>query len=190
MDFSADIKTEVIQQQVIKILYDHLNSEIASRSAAWIAADTAFYASIGRPAPDFSVESIANDNFYPGVVTSLINAPIDKYPNVSAYCWSAIPTTSRDDIAEEYAILVSIEVMVKSIESELEANSRIQKTLEAIHAVIVKNQSLNNTANTMNAPSKTMGDIFVRREEHSRGPRWFWQGGSLTYPVEKYGKLF
>lgn len=190
MDFTSDIPTEDIQRQTIKVLYDGLNTEIAARSTAWTTKDTDFYASIGRSAPNFTVEDIEAENFYPGVVPSLIKAPIDKYPNVSAYAWIANPTNSGDDSAEEYRIVVSIEVMVKSIESELEVNSRIQKTLEAIHAVMVKNPSINHTVNTISPPTKMMGDVFVRREAHSQGDRWFWQGGKLEYATEKYGILF
>lgn len=190
MDFTADIQTEEIQRQTIKILYDDLNTEITNRSAGWTTKDTTYYASIGRPAPGFTVEQVDTENFYPGVVPSLIKAPIEKYPNVSAYAWQAVPTNSRDDTAEEYRITLAIEVMVKSITSELEVNSRIQKTLEAIHAIMVKNLSINHTVNTSNAPIKTMGDVFIRRESNGRGPEWFWQGGKLEYVVEKYGILF
>lgn len=190
MDITPDITTEEIQRQAIKILYDNLNTEITNRSANWIVEDAAYYASIGRSAPGFTVETISAENFYPGVVPSLILAPIENYPNVSAYAWSATPTNSGDDVAEEYRIVLSIEVMVKSIDSELEANTRIQKTLEAIHAIMVKNPSINGTINTISPPSMSSGDVFVRRQEKSRGDRWFWQGGRLDYTGEKFAKLF
>lgn len=190
VDYRADIDAEDVQRQTIKILYDKLNTEISARNTQWTVKDNAFYASIGRASPGFTVEEISPENFYPGVVPSLIKAPIENYPNVSAYVSISAPTGSGDDVAEEYRMTLAIEVMVKSVSGELEVNSRIQKTLEAVHAVMIKNPLINGTVNTMNPPLRTTGDVFVRREDHSRGDRWFWQGGSLTYPVEKYGILF
>jgi len=189
MDLSVDITTEDIQREALKILYDGLNNEIDSRSAAWVTADTAYFASIGRAAPGFSVEHVKSENFYPGTIPSLINAEIEKYPNCCSFAHLAVPRNSDDSVGEMYAVELEIAIMVKSITSELEVNSRIQKTLEAAHAVMSKNRSLNHSVPKFVSPRKTMGDVFVRKERNSQGPRWFWQGGTLIYSVDKWIKL-
>lgn len=186
MDLTVNTITEDIQRQAIKILYDGLNTEISTRASGWIAKDNTFFASIGRPSPGFTVESIESENFYPGNVPSLINAELEKYPNCAAYAWRATPRGSSDDMGEEYSIILEVELMVKSHLSELEVNSRIQKTLEATHAVLMRNRSLNHKVTPIGAPTVSMGDVFVRRAEHSRGDRWFWQGGALSYAINKY----
>lgn len=190
-DYTENITTETIQRQALKVLYDGLNTEINSRQAAWTAADTAYFASIGRAAPGFTVETIESENFYPGTVPSLIDAPLERYPNVSCYAWQASPTNSRDDDGENYNVTLAVEVMVKSMDNELEVNSRIQKTLEAVHAVLLANNGLNRAVGraSINPPIKSMGDVFVRRAKHARGDRWFWQGGSLTYQIDKFVNL-
>lgn len=186
MDYTVNVLTETLGRQVIKILYDGLNTEIASRTTAWTTADNAYYASIGRANPGFTVETIDSDNFYPGIVPSLINAEIDKYPNCCAYSAQALPTNSRDDTGELYSVQVIIEIMVKSVNSELEVNSRMSKTLEAAHAVMMGNRSINHVVPKVGAPRITRGDVFVRRETQGSGTRWFWQGGSLVYSIDKY----
>lgn len=189
MDLTVNVVTEKIQRQALKILYDGLNTEIASRSAGWISDDTTYYASLGRAAPGFTYETIAANNFYPGIVPSLIGADLEKYPNCAVYASLANPLNSTDDTGEEYTVTLAVELMVKSHNSELEANARIMKMLEASHAVLMANRSLNHTVSHIGAPAITQGDVFVRRAEHSRGDRWFWQGGSLRYLVSKYIKM-
>ena len=189
MELSVRLSTEAIQRQAIIVLFTHLNNMIDAMNATWSIEDDEFWASMNRGNQDWFVENIADENFYAGTIPSLINAPIDHYPNVCAICYIANPPGSTDDIGEFYQDLLAIEVMVKSIISEQEVNSRIQKTLDAIHMTFMNNldnRTLNNTILPLNAPRQTVGDVFVRREQTNHGDRWYWQGGSLEYAVNKF----
>lgn len=186
MNYTVNSITEDIGRQTIKILYDNLNNKITSLSSGWATADAAYFTSIGRTNPGITVETIDSSNFYPGVVPSLINAPIENYPNVAAFAYLANPQISRDDNADFLTVALRIEVMVKSVNSELEVNSRLSRTLQAAQRVMMDNRTLNGLVLKIGVPRETKGDVFVRREEKSRGDRWFWQGGALEFTVDKF----
>lgn len=189
MDLTTRLGTEIIQREAIVILYNDLNDKIASMNQIWEEEDDNFWSQLNRGNEDWFVEKIDDKNFYAGIIPSLINSSIENYPNVSTICYMATPTVSEDDNAEIYQNVLAVEVMVKSINSEQEVNSRIQKTLDAIHLVFMDsldNRTLNNTVSPLGAPKLTIGDVFVRREKTVRGDRWYWQGGALEYTVNKF----
>lgn len=189
MELSTRLGTELIQRQALVVLFNHLNNKIDSMTATWNIEDDEYWSSINRGNQDWFVEHIEDRNFYSGSIPSLINSAIENYPNVAVICYDANPPGSRDDEGELYNDVLLIEVMVKSITSEEEVNSRIQKTLDAIHLTFMdslENRTLNNTIPRLNAPRQTIGDVFIRREKTNLGDKWFWQGGTLTYAVQKF----
>ena len=189
MELTTRLGTELIQRQAIIVLYNHLNSKIDAMSADWGIEDDEYWSALSRGNQDWFVEHIEDRNFYSGHIPSLINSAIENYPNVAAICYDAVPPGSRDDEGELYNNVLLFEVMVKSIVSEEEVNSRIQKTLDAIHLTFMdslENRTLNNTIPKLNAPRQTIGDVFIRRERTNIGDKWFWQGGTLTYSVQKF----
>jgi hypothetical protein len=189
MELSTRLGTELIQREALLVLFNHLNNKIDSMASTWSIEDNDFWAALNRGNQDWFVERIEDRNFYPGSIPSLINSAIENYPNVAVICYDANPPGSRDDEGELYNDVLLIEVMVKSIVSEEEVNSRIQKTLDAIHLTFMdslENRTLNNTIPRLNAPRQTIGDVFIRREKTNLGDRWYWQGGTLTYTVQKF----
>ncbi len=189
MELSTRLGTELIQREALLVLFNHLNNKIDSMASTWSIEDNDFWAALNRGNQDWFVERIEDRNFYPGSIPSLINSAIENYPNVAVICYDANPPGSRDDEGELYNDVLLIEVMVKSIVSEEEVNSRIQKTLDAIHLTFMdslENRTLNNTIPRLNAPRQTIGDVFIRREKTNLGDRWYWQGGTLTYAVQKF----
>lgn len=189
MELTTRLGTELIQRQALIVLFNHLNIKIDSMNATWSIEDDEFWSSLNRGDQGWFVENIEDRNFYSGSVPSLINSAIENYPNIATLCYDAAPPLSRDDDGELYNDTLLIEVMVKSIVSEEEVNSRIQKTLDAVHLTFMdslENRTLNNTISKLNAPRQTIGDVFIRRERTNIGDKWFWQGGTLTYSVQKF----
>lgn len=195
MDTTRSINTEPIQRKALTILASKLNAKIAALSPAWTAQDDQFYADLSRPSPGFTVEDISQANMYAGTVPSLINAKVDRYPNLCTIAYRADPKRSNDDWGDNYTITLNVEVMVKSDNfgddlshlGEEQVNSRIQKTLEAVHEVLMDHKTLDNLVESINpAPRQTIGEVFIRRTENARGDRWMWQGGVLTYLIDKY----
>lgn len=201
MQYTGRLSMELVQREALMVLFDGLNSMISSMNATWAAEDDALLTHLGRGNATWTVEQIANENFYPGTIPSLINAPIEKYPNVCVVCYTGDPKLSSDDLGENYTHVMAVEIMVKSgmfdqdasltdgIFYEQEVNSRIHKTLDAAHLTLLDNRHLNNTIPEIPAPRVTVGDLFIRREQGGQGARWYWQGGSLIYNLDKYVDL-
>jgi len=204
MQYTGRLSMELVQRQALIVLYDGLNNMISAMNSTWLAEDDALMAALGRGSATWTVEPIANENFYPGTIPSLINAPIEKYPNVCVVCYTANPPESSDDQGELYTHVMAVEIMVKSgvfdppgspdltqgIFQEQQVNSRIHKTLDAAHLTLLANKHLNNTIPDLPPPQVTVGDLFVRRESNGQGARWYWQGGSLIYNLSKYVDLY
>jgi len=201
MQYTGRLSMELVQRQALVVLFDGLNNMISSMNSTWATEDDALMTALGRGNASWTVEPIANENFYPGTIPSLINAPIEKYPNVCVVCYTADPKYSSDDTGENYTHVMAVEIMVKSgtfdsnapltdgIFFEQEVNSRIHKTLDAAHLTLLANRNLSNTIPDLPAPRVTVGDLFVRREQQGQGSRWYWQGGSLIYDLDKYVDL-
>lgn len=183
------IELEEIGRQVLLVLFKDLNNEIEELQAEWVARDQEFWAHLGTER-SITVEAVPDENFYVGHVPSLINAPIAKYPNCAVYGFQASPRVSEDDHGEFYEVRIAVEVMCKSERDEQEVNSRVQRTVDAAHSTLSKEGARElggYVAGLMGGtPNITVGEVFVRREEKSRGDRWFWQGGRLEYRLDRF----
>lgn len=193
VDYSSKIGTELIQRQALLVLYDNLNTKINSMSSTWTSEDNTYWALLGRGTPGWTIETIDNENFYPGTVPSLLAAVAgvetpnpEKYPNVCTFAHRGDPKNSSDDVGENYTLTLAVEIIVKSFVSEVEVNTRIQKTLEAAHSVLLANSTLYKTINRLPEPMINIGDVYIRLDPRDRNNRWYFQGGALQYRVDKY----
>lgn len=199
MDKTVEIGLEKIQRSALLLLFDHINDAIDAQETDWIARDVDFYGHLGRPAPDFSIEAIPPENFYPGHIPSLLdaadNGELDKYPNLSAIAYLARPQGWSDDNADAYAETLAIEIMTKSRKSEEEVNTRTQRTIEAAHSVLLSEEGRSLPTKygdeylvprLSTPPVVTIGDVFIVGIGGDPTDRWFWQGGRLEYTVDKY----
>lgn len=161
---------------------------MTSMQATWTAEDDQFYAALGRSNPDWTPEQILPENFHPGTAKGIMKWPVERFPNVCTLCYQAFsPNDDDNDQGEFYSDRLAIEITVKSEESEEEVNSRIQKTLDAAHLVLWESRTLNNTVPEIaTPPDVTIGDVQIRRHRDGTGADWYWQGGALTYIVNKY----
>jgi hypothetical protein len=199
MDATKSIGLEKVQRAVTLMMAENINNAIDEQNALWELKDQAFFDAMNQENPEFVVEYIAPDNFYSGTIPSLISAPRSSYPNLCVIAYIATPRMNTEDWGELYQLNLAIEIMVKSEKSEQEVNSRIQRTLEAAHIVLTSDKArripdedgVGIVPQIAVNPTATIGDVFVRHEgvgEMSADPdaRWFWQGGSLTYQIDKF----
>lgn len=197
VDYSAKINTETIQRQALLVLFDGLNNKITSLQSGWTTEDNAFWALLGRGTPGWTVEQIPNANFHAGTKPSLMAAvagletpDITAYPNVVSFAYRGDPKRSNDDTGENYTIALSVEIIVKSLTSEEECNTRIQKTLEAAHLTLLDDRNLKRSINDLPAPLQSIGDLFVRLDPRDSKQRWYFQGGVLQYTIDRYVDFF
>jgi hypothetical protein len=187
------IGTELIQTEVSKILFDELNDELDRQQELWADRDEEWQLLTGQTEGFVILEHIEPENFYRGHRPSLVKQPIpieEKYPNVSVMAYQARPTGDIVDQGSNFSIVLDIEILVRSKTSESEADSRIQRTGEAVHQVLVRNENLNGLSfGWENDPVIQYTDIYLYPSEHSYGEDWFWQGSRFRYNLTRHSSL-
>jgi hypothetical protein len=184
VDYSVSLSLELVGKRALSVLKDNLNTELDAQYTLWQTIDS----SLGYPL--VRNEYVRPENFYHGHRPSLIDAPVDKYPNVCSMAWQATPEVERLDEMNKYQIILFIESMCKSVEDEEELNSRVQRMTDAIHTCFMKNKSLGGTTVRLgDTPRATLSEIFVRPEIRGHGDRFLWQGSRLEYSIEKYAEV-
>lgn len=196
MDLTSTVGLERIQRAIAVLMANDLNAAIDAQNLVWQSEDAAWYAAMGRPipVPDYSLEHVAADNIYSGVIPSLITSPPSSYPNLCVIAYAAVPTGGQHDWTEHYSITLGLEFMVKSLVSEELVNSRIQRTLEAGHSVLTSDENRripeldggNLVPQISSMPTVTISDVFVRHTTTDPNDRSFYQHGVLTYRVDKF----
>jgi hypothetical protein len=172
---------EAIGKQALALLRENINSKLNDSDVTWDALDPMFgYRTI-------QVERIPPDNFYYGHRPSLIDAPIERYPNCSVMAYQAQPAPEGDllDHQNVYTVSLFVELMCKSDSDEGEVNSRISRTADAAHAVFMQFPTLSGLVSEIgNAPTIILTDVFARPEHD--GQKFVWQGARLEYRINKY----
>jgi hypothetical protein len=197
MELTGRLYDKQIGRAVLKILFDQLNNKIDAMEPIWDEEDEDFWLSVNRGMPDWSMEPVPETNFHEGAEPGLINAPLEYYPSVYVFCHNGTPTNSSDDTGELYAYTLDVEMMAKSgsftedfdLNLANQATMRLNRLQEAAALVMLENRTLNGIVTEINAPSFSKGQVFVRREDRGKNPKFYWQGGILRYTVYKWVKM-
>lgn len=188
MNFNTHYGLEIVERAAFLRLFDFLNAAIDEAESRWAESDQTFAAHLGRTYTAIEIENIAPENFYEGHRPSLIKAPIANYPNVSVWGVRSTPhpESAFSDHTDIFNNLIFIEVMCKSVISEGEVSKRINRTCEAVHAVMKSDPTLAGVVTGFEGDvSISLSDVFTRKESTSYGPVWYWQGARLEYVVRK-----
>ena len=144
------------------------------------------------------------ENFHEGFRPSLINAPVEGYPNLAVMAYRATPGPGTElyDHQEKYRVTLVIETMVKAMSEEGEevCNHRAQRMVQAVHTCLMANQTLGGIVSGFDGtPTVSVTELFTRKDRGgdassagtrtSYGPHWYWQGGRMEYAVRKEASL-
>jgi len=197
MELTGRLYDKQIGRAALKILFDQLNDKLDEMEATWDAEDEDFLISVNRGLEDWSMEPVEEENFHEGASPPLINMPVTMFPSVYVFCHQGNPTNSSDDTGELYNFTLDIEMMAKSGSFTEDYNfslanqvaMRLNRLQEAISLVILENRTLGSLVTDINAPQMSKGEIFVRREDKGKNPKFYWQGAVLRYNVYKWVKM-
>lgn len=191
---------EEIQRAALLVLADTLNEALPLVEAAWAPSDLSFATRMGILYVPTLLELVVPENFVEGYRPSLIDAPIERYPNVASMAYRATPGSGAElyDHQESYRAALTIECMVKATLEEGEAvcNRRAHRMVQAVHTCLMANETLGGIVSGFGgAPTASVTELFTRKDRGgdassrgtrtSYGPHWFWQGGRLEYAVRK-----
>lgn len=179
---------EYVQREGYKVLYQNLNNRLTSINQSMTTSDTELAAFISQPYVPTTVEAVAPENFYSGHRPSLVNAPIDRYPNCSIWAVRVMPSPENAmlDQISVHKTLLYLEIMVKSAKDEGEVNSRLLRTVEAANVCLLENPTLNGLVHEQDGdPTVNISDVFIRKERTGYGAEWYWQGARIDYTIRK-----
>lgn len=199
-DFANNTGLQSLQEAALVVVFEQLNDALIVAEQEGQERDESFGNRLGIPMPEVTLEPIdktahessPTGNFYFGHRPSLINASIDRYPNVAVIADRFDPATGGIDQGTQFLDRLRIEVMVKGlgINGEELVNRRIQRTMDAVNAVIQANPTLGGAVQSLEEQSRGyIGNVFPRKAETSYGEVWYWQGAQLNYTVRKSSVL-
>lgn len=181
---------EMIQRAALKIFFDQLNGALTQVSDYMGASDQDLAAHMGLPYTPLAVEPVLPENFYEGHRPSLIDAPIENYPNLSV--WSARVSADAESALMDQMTITNtslvIEVMCKAAPEEGEGvvNKRLLRTIEAVCLCVISNPTLRGLVNGNDSePTVDVSEVFTRKERTAYGPHWYWQGSRIEFLVRK-----
>lgn len=191
IDTSPNIGLGQLKREAFVVLLQALGEAIEQQNEYWVPYDEELATLRGIEYKPLEVELVLPENFYLGHNPSLINAPVEKYPNVAVDADRAGSTLADDlDQAQMYAVNLYIEFMVKSEVSEEEVSDRADRMLDAINICMMSNRTLRGATHELgDTPTVQLSNVFVRDAETSYGEQWFWRGGRIEYEVIKVSQF-
>jgi hypothetical protein len=172
---------ERLSRDIGRYLLPILNDQIAAATSLWAPEDATFAAEFNKPYVPVVLEEMKPENYHFGHIPSLIEAPLDKYPNIAIMCAEMSSVPDSFDQGDEFSFNTFIEIMVKSVTTQEDVNSRIQRTTDAVHSLLLGDRSIGGRVTMFELTSGVISDVFKRKEAKSRGADWFWQGSRLEY---------
>jgi len=191
---SASFGLERIARETLILLIDSVNSNIVSIQTEWDSLDSELATKRSVAHTPVTIEPIELENFHLGHKPSLIEAPVDKYPNIAVFADRAKTHLDQPDQLHIYLDNMYIELMCRATEDEqteeLEAeellNRRVLRTVDAVNNTILSDRTLNGLVQEIpNPPDASISDVFLRSERVGTGKMWFWQGARIEYQVTK-----
>lgn len=193
----AMIGYEPIARAVRLILNRDLNNEIDAQSDKWRAADLymqeqGFDPGVGQ----IDVQHITINHLHEGPHESFLDAPASAFPNVSMMAYATRPSPSQGyDQLDSSDITLFVETMViagpvadgTEVTFETIVHRRIQRTTEAVNAVIRRDLTLLGTVLPQQLPA-TGGigrQAWIKNDKVETGKRFMWHGSHLQYTLQR-----
>lgn len=192
-----EVGTERISYEVLTLMINNINTALATEDAKWLTLDQSLSTLLGINFVQCVSNQIQKPNFFLGHRPSLIEAPVENYPNLAVMADVAIPSSDIGDHWEGFNVRLFIEGMVIDgpytdltegyvRTGEDLCNKKAQRMMEAIHNIMITNRTLNGIIEEINeTPRVFLSNCFVRSEDTSSGSEFYWQMLRLEYNIRK-----
>lgn len=190
---------ETLQRAVLQILHDNLNSELITTEAVWAPKDIAWAASMNQIYKEVELEPIQDRNFFSGHQPSLIKRGPDSFPAVTVLAYnSAQGGDTAYDQAWGLQERVAVETLVKAgfyPEDDISGigedivNGRIQRTTDAIIAVLAHNRTLGGLVAAIgDTPTVQISEVFAVSDDQTG--RWYWQASRIDLIITRLSAVY
>lgn len=192
-----ELGLERFAREVLILMIDNLETELGVQDAKWVTLDQELAVKLQMDYVPCNSDPVLPRNFVMGHKPSLIEAPIEKYPNLAVMSYESFPSPDQGDQYFGVTNTLFIESMV--IDGPYDqgspgvfdeygedlVNKKVQRMNEAIHAIICANRTLGGYAfEITNPPRSRISDCFRRRDINS-GADYYWQMTRLEYNINK-----
>lgn len=195
----ASTGLERIAREATLVLLDELNDELTVVQDAWAPLDVELATKMSVTPVAVELQHFEPSHFHLGNRQSIVEAPVGDFPMISIMAYNATPGEPGEqfDQADNYADNLYVEIFCNAedvldgdnnviMTAEDLVNRRIQRSAEAVTAVLRRNLSLNGLVLPANKlPSVNISDVFARKEKQGRGRVWWWQGCRIEYVIDK-----
>lgn len=188
---------EPLERACLMVMLGQLNDEIDVQSERWKPADLALQqVGAGSGVGQVDIPHIEPGNFHEGPHRSLIEAPIECFPNISMAAYATVPALTQFDQFDSSTTTLFIETMAiagpvaEGTETMFETivHRRIQRMTEAVSIVMLRNKTLLGTAHEMTTPPR--GGIgnqsWLRPKNKGAGEKYIWHGSRLQYTLTRH----
>lgn len=188
---------EVVRRAAQIVLIGELDAEITYQQERWRAADQELEAAgidVGVLAQ--GIEYVAKENIIGGTHKSLINSPMNFFPNVSVNAFAIRPGPGDEqfDHGEVVEVTLLVEVTVKAGpvkrgEERLHlalVHRRIERTSEAVLRTIADSGNLLGAVDSITHPRGGISaSSWSRDEGEGRGATYMLHGSRFTYALTR-----
>ncbi len=190
----AGIGLELIQFNAALILAEQINDELEVQQERWTNRDFEWATATGQDASKVELEWIDPTNIWKGHRPITIEQNVDQriFPNISVMAYVSNPASLNDivDQMSNTSPMLDIEVGIKG-ETEQIVDPRTHRTVEAVHQVLARNESLNGVSlGWDNDPVVRITDIYKRKSEGSYGEDWFFQLARMRYTLTRHTRIW
>lgn len=182
------------------ILLAQLNKEIEAQNLRWRDADLELDALGLDPGVGYvEAQPIETRDFHEGPKKSLIEAPPERFPNVTVMAYMTVPSASQFiDQGGSSDITLFVEAMAISgpvpdtddmkMAHETIVHRRIQRMTDAIAIVIERNPTLLGTIHELKTPPRggVGNSTWLRPKSAGAGPKYIWHGSRLQYTTTRH----
>lgn len=175
-----------------------LNAQLVEQMDYWAGADLDLQQSWGSELGETKLEEFDDKNIVAGPRRSVIEAPPDRFPALSAMSYITNPKVEQIDTYDTYEFRLFIEVFVKTgpiTDPVLEQHEqilgrRIQRSTEAAHRVIWRDRTLMGTVREIHLPPRGgIGNQQWVKHADEAGNRYLWQGSRLEYTLQRQARF-
>lgn len=182
------------------VLYENLDAEIDRQQARWLEADLELQRlGLDPGVGQVEVDRVPAANLFEGPHKSLLESPVERFPNVSVAAYMTVPSAEQFDQFDTNDLTLFVESMAiagpvgegQEVVYETIVHRRIQRMTEAVAAVIRQSGTLLGTVNPIQMPPRGgVGNAsWLRPKEKGAGPRYIWQGSRLQYTLQRHAAI-
>lgn len=193
---------EMVQRAAILQIKTNIDAQMEVQENLWEQRDREYAQLMERAYVKTPLAPIEADNFYTGQRPSLVEAPLERWPNVTARCEEAQAFGQQADQYDTFSMSLFVEVLCAvgpgpdpndpvnddhDLEDQIDRQSH--RLTAAVHCAIRLDPSLGGMIHPIqNPPTITPSLLWTRKgdEAPGSGDYYYFQGKQLKYTVTSY----